>query len=224
MIIRGGCNSDFDGTLYQGNSFKVMFQVAKKEFGLKEWSVVFIGMVKAGIKGLTGGKQAFRHQFFKAFAKSFKGQSKQELEKFFHELVTIGKEEVHKELVTRIREHLNRGDAVIVLSGALLPFLHSFIEAVDLDVHVIGTELLYDENGICTGKINTIVNGDEKVRKVEDWLRNAGAPTENTVEIWAYADSESDIPLFQFADRPIVVNPKEDMVKIAENNKWPIFA
>ncbi|PAV30808.1 haloacid dehalogenase [Virgibacillus profundi] len=215
---------DFDGTLFRGNSFNVMFQVAKKDFSIKEWTVVFAGMVKAVCKGLLKGKQAFRQQFFKAFAKSFKGKTKQELESFFQQLVNTGREEVHRDLVARIREHQQQGDFVILLSGALLPFLHAFIKELQLDVHVIGTELLYDEQGNCTGEINTMINGDEKVRKVKEWMENSETSAKSEQEIWAYADSDSDIPLFRFADHPIVVNPNPAMKKIAEQNNWPIFA
>jgi phosphoserine phosphatase len=41
--------------------------------------------------------------------------------------------------------------------------------------------------------------------------------------LWAYADSESDIPLLEFADKAVVVNPSETMKKIAESKGWEIF-
>lgn len=215
---------DFDGTLFQGNSFGVMFQAAKRDFGITEWSVVFTGLIKAVCTGLFKGKQAFRHQFFKAFAKSFKGKTEYELESFFHLLVDTGKEEVHKDLVSRIRQHQQQGDSVIVLSGALLPFLHAFIKEIKLEVHVIGTELMFNAEGICTGEIDTIINGNEKVRKVKEWMGNSAVLDSEGEEVWAYADSDSDIPLFHFANHPIVVNPNASMKEIAEQNGWPIFA
>ncbi|MBB6453204.1 HAD superfamily hydrolase (TIGR01490 family) [Salirhabdus euzebyi] len=216
---------DFDGTLYQGNSFKVMFQVGKKTFGLKQWSIVFTGLVKAIITGLVKGKNAFRLQFFKAFANTFKGKTELELEEFFQQLVNIGKVDVHQGLVRQVREHQQNGDMIILLSGALKPFLTAFAKELQLDVHILSTELLLDQNGVCTGEIGTIINGEEKVKQVQKWVTKELAQSEKgTNEIWAYADSESDIPLLHFVEHPIVVNPDEDMKKIAEENKWPIFA
>src|SRR5699024_1071127 len=119
------------------------------------------------------------------------------------------------------------GDTVIILSGALLPFLQAFTKEMGLDVAIISTELKFDQNGVCTGKIGPIVNGNEKVKRVESWLKQHGYSTDANVDnpkVWAYADSESDIPLFQFATHPIVVNPDEPMKKIAEENEWPIWA
>lgn len=214
---------DFDGTLFQGNSFKIMFVAAKKDFTLKDWGIVFVGLLKSIFYRITKGKEAFRHQFFKSFAKSFKGKTNEQLDTFFKSLVLLGKEDIHTDLINKIKEHQQNGDTIIILSGALHPFLKAFVKEVDLQgVHVISTELIVDENGICTGEIGTIINGNEKVKKVEEWLRIN--QIENVDEIWAYADSNTDIPLFKYAKYPIVVNPDEEMKKIAEDNNWPIFA
>ncbi|MFD1037495.1 HAD family hydrolase [Virgibacillus byunsanensis] len=215
---------DFDGTLYQGNSFKVMFQAAQKEYSFKQWGIVGFGIVKAEVVGLLKGKNAFRLEFFKAFAKSFKGKTKAELDEFFEQLVKIGKEDVHHDLVQEIREHQHNGDTVIILSGALHPFLNAFTKALELDVHVISTEIEFEQNGVCTGKLGSIINGDEKVKKVQEWVDREDLQKSDTAEIWAYADSESDIPLFQFATYPVVVNPNQSMKEIAKKNNWPIFA
>ncbi|MBE4907687.1 haloacid dehalogenase-like hydrolase [Bacillus luteolus] len=215
---------DFDGTLYQGNSFKVMFQVGKKQFTMKQWSILFSGLVKAGAVGLANGKNAFRHQFFKAFAKTFQGKTTSELDVFFQELVDVGKAEVHQSLVLQIQKHQQNGDTVILLSGALQPFLRAFAKELQLDVHIISTELLFDQRNLCTGEIGQIINGDEKVNKLQEWLEARSMMDQPSQEIWAYADSESDIPLLNFVTNPVVVNPKDDMKKIAQQNKWTIFA
>ncbi|WP_456272370.1 HAD family hydrolase [Bacillus sp. AK031] len=216
---------DFDGTLYQGNSFKAMFQMGKRTFTSKEWAIVGAGLVKASAGGLLKGKTKFRHDFFRAFAKTFKGKTTEELDFFFQELVAFGKEEVHHDLVLKVREHQNNGDTVIVLSGALHPFLKAFIKDLQLDVHVLSTNLLFDQKGRCTGQIGEIINGDAKVKILQDWMDKQQHLAENHAkEIWAYADSESDIPLLHYVTHPILVNPKQEMVKVAEQNSWSIFA
>ncbi|MFZ3577023.1 HAD family hydrolase [Virgibacillus sp. DJP39] len=215
---------DFDGTLYQGNSFKVMFQAAKKEFVFKQWVVVGAGIVKATVSGLLNGKNAFRLQFFRAFAQSFKGKTSQELDDFFVKLVEIGIKDANQDLVHKIREHQKQGDTVIVLSGALFPFLRAFTKKLDLNVHVISTELQFDQNGICTGNLGSIVNGIEKVNKVKEWMEVHQEDESHPAETWAYADSKSDIPLFQFVKYPIVVNPDQGMKEAAKKNNWSIFA
>lgn len=212
---------DFDGTLFLGNSFKVMIEAGKKEFKVKEWSTVTGGLTMACASGLSKGKNAFRMQFFKAFAKTFKGKTKEELDFFFNKLVDIGEKNINHRLVERIREHQEKGDTIIVLSGAFHPFLEVFLKRVDLPVHIISTELMFYPNGICSGEIGTVVNGHEKVKRVEEFLFQHCLGAE---EVWAYADSKSDMPLFRFAEHPIVVNPDKEMKKLADENDWEIFS
>ncbi|WP_060681382.1 HAD family hydrolase [Virgibacillus halodenitrificans] len=219
---------DFDGTLYKGDSFKIMFQIAKKEYTSKEWIPVIGGLGKAGISGIINGKNAFKKEFFKAFAKGFRGKTKQEMDTFFEKLVDLGKTEVHTELIDRIKEHQSNGDTIILLSGALQPFLEAFVKEVDLkNIHIISTTLAYYPNGVCTGELGNIVNGEGKVTEVKKWIMRAKKEghisNEELNEIWAYADSETDIPLFQLADYPVVVNPTPAMKQVAVNNAWPLF-
>lgn len=213
---------DFDGTLFEGDSFKLMFQAGKKEFGLQSWTTIFLGTLQALFLGVTKGKHALRIHFFKAFAKTFKGKSEDELASFFDYLIQGGKGQINQSLVNKIKEHQKNGDEVIILSGALKPFLDALIEELGLTVTTIGTELLYDEKGKCTGATGPVVNGEGKVQAITNWLKVRELDPEQ-LEIWAYADSESDIPLLYFVDKPIIVNPKNKMREVAEVNHWPIF-
>ncbi|HLR80131.1 MAG TPA: HAD family hydrolase [Bacillota bacterium] len=226
VIVVAIVTVDFDGTLYQGNSFKTMLQIAQKEFTVKQWGVVSLGLSNAVIAGLFKGKNAFRTQFFTAFAKSFKGKTKDEMDIFFQKLVDIGKKDVHHQLLNKIREHQQSGDQVILLSGALQPFLKAFLKEVELDVPIISTQLKFDEHDVCTGEISQIINGEEKVAQVRNWINRQEQQSNADMgdSIWAYADSERDLPLFQFANYPIVVNPNPEMKDIAKKNEWPIFA
>ncbi len=211
---------DFDGTLFQGDSFKLMFQAGKKEFRIREWTTVTIGSLHAILLGIFKGKNALRIQFFKSFAKTFKGKTETELTSFFEHLIEAGQAEINQELVALIQKELEKGNQVMILSGALTPFLHALTDKLELGVSIVGTELVFDSFGKCTGETDNVMNGEEKVQAVKNWLQQSG---KNPVEIWAYADSESDIPLLHFADNPIIVNPKAKMRKVAEENSWPIF-
>ncbi|NIK11382.1 HAD family hydrolase [Alkalibacillus almallahensis] len=211
---------DFDGTLYQGDSFKVMFQVAKKDYGVKEWSVVGAGLVKSFVLGVVKGKTAFKHEFFRSFARSFKGKTQEELAEFFDQLARHDLERVNYDLVETVKQHQNNGDDVVVLSGALMPFLKAFTREVGLtDVETIGTQLVFDSEGVCRGQIGRIVNGDEKVEHLQNWLKSNGRDRE-TETLYAYADSETDEPLFQFVDYPYVVNPDERLKQMAVQKGW----
>ena len=214
---------DFDGTLYRGDSFKMMFKVAKREYGIREWIHVGVGLIKATVIGFFKGKDAFKHQFFRAFAKSFTGKTTEQLNTFFEALLEEGQDDIHTQLVERVKRHQEDGDRVVILSGALMPFLKAFVRNQDLEpVQIIGTHLLYDKKGKCKGKIGTIVNGDEKVNQIRGWLKENGK-YENEVDLWAYADSLSDLPLLHIVKNPVVVNPDERMREVAKEHDWPVF-
>ncbi|GAB4073080.1 hypothetical protein GCM10028778_07050 [Barrientosiimonas marina] len=218
---------DFDGTLYQGDSFKVVMEGANQAFGLKQWTVISKGLAKASTAGLTKGKNAFKLSFFEAFAKSFKGMTRAELDQFFRRLVEIGKDDVHQGLIEKIHEHERQGDQIIVLSGAFQPFLKAFTDAFSLNVHIIGTELMFNQRGLCTGHVRSVVNGDEKVNHVQAWMdrqkRFGYLTEEESRDTWAYADSESDVPLLEFVKHPFVVNPDKSVKKVAVEEGWPLF-
>src|SRR5699024_5677258 len=127
--------------------------------------------------------------------RAFKGKTTEELDRFFHKLVDIGRNEVHDGLIHKISEHQQNGDTVVILSGALMPFLRAFTKEMGLDVHIISTELQFDGDGVCTGNIGPVVNGKEKVARVKNWLDEHGHVPDKE-DVWAYADSDSDIPLF----------------------------
>ncbi|GEL77827.1 HAD family hydrolase [Tenuibacillus multivorans] len=214
---------DFDGTLYQGNSFKAMFDVAKKEYSLKQWLTVIGGTFKALARLVKEGKEAAKHTFFHAFVMSMKGKSKDELKTFFDALARSDLGKVNRPLVEKIKQHQANGDQIVILSGALKPFLVAFTEVIDLtDADIIGTELKYDEYNIAAGLMGEIVNGERKAGAVLEWLHSRDLSIE-AVTLWAYADSETDSPLLDMVDHPVVVNPNENMEKLAQEKGWPVF-
>ncbi|AOM83831.1 HAD family hydrolase [Salisediminibacterium beveridgei] len=217
---------DFDGTLYQGDSFKAMFKAGKKWFGYQQWLTLGMVILATLVTRVFKGKQAMRMCFFRGFAKTFKGMSKTKLDDFFKELASSDLSNVNMELVEKLREHEKRGDTIIILSGALHPFLEAFRDLLELDAEIISTRLTFTDDMICTGRVEKIINGEEKVTELKKWLQEKEMHPgfgESAFSTWAYADSETDIPLFEYVQTPVVVNPNEEMEAIAREKRWPIF-
>lgn len=210
---------DFDGTLYEENSAKVTIKAGGTALTFKQWVHIFGDIVK-GIVHSPGEKRDLNIIFLKSFFYQMKGMSMEEISDFFIGLVDAGKDGINKELFLRVNRHLEDGDKVVILSGALQPFLEIFVRELSLSADVIGTQLFFDDRGICTGKIGALNRGVEKVSNLQRWIKENDAEGET---IWAYADSESDIPILEFADKAIAVNPSNKLKEIAELNKWEIF-
>lgn len=109
---------------------------------------------------------------------------------------------------------------MVILSGSLHQFLETFVEYFNIEAEVIGTPLFFDDKGLCTGKIGKLNHGSEKVKNLKIWLDKKDVKEES---IWAYADSESDLPLLEFVDKAIVVNPSEKMKFISQKKGWDII-
>ncbi len=82
---------------------------------------------------------------------------------------------------------------------------------------LIGTEPVY-ANGRMTGEIDgTPCFQEGKVSKLEDWL--AQRPVS---ESWFYSDSANDVPLLEWAQHPVAVDPCPRLKSIATERGWPI--
>jgi len=211
---------DFDGTLYQHNSVMTMIKAGRKAFTLKQWVFIVMNFLRGSVNRTRGHKMDYRVILLKSFFHQMKGKNIDEMHTFFESITNTGHQSINYDLVSRITKHLENGDHVIILSGALQPFLEEFIRQLDLQADVIGTSLLYDERKICTGEIGRIIHGIDKVDRLKLWIKENNASGES---IWAYADSESDIPLLEFADKAVVVRPSNTMKEIAESKGWEIF-
>ncbi len=211
---------DFDGTLYQHNSIMTTLKVGKTMFTLKQWFYIIKDFVKGIANKTIGEKIDFRVLFLESFFLQMKGKNMEELHNFFVSLIETGYQGINYDLVSRLAEHSENGDRIVILSGALQPFLEVFIQHLDIQADVIGTSLFYDEKGTCTGKIGKINHGIEKVNRLKLWINENSAEGEM---IWAYADSESDIPLLEFADKAIVVRPSNALKRVAELKGWETF-
>ncbi len=210
---------DFDGTLYQHSSVIGMIKGGHKLLTSKqEISIILDFLRKSLIRKKYRGD--FRIVLLKSFFSQMEGKSFEEMAIFFEKALDMSQHCVNYELVSRIKEHIENNDHVIIISGALSPILELFIKKLNIQANVIGTPLCYDEKGLCTGKIGIVNRGEDKVKQIKLWITNNNVYGDS---IWAYADSESDIPLLDFADKAIVVNPTSAMRKIAKTKEWEIL-
>jgi len=100
-----------------------------------------------------------------------------------------------------LREHQACGHEVVLVSASFGVYLRPLGERLGAD-GVLGTELVVDEAGCCTGALDGgNCRGEEKVVRLRTWLdrRHGG----QGVELWAYGDSPGDHPLLAAADHPV---------------------
>lgn len=121
-------------------------------------------------------------------------------------------------VVERVKGLQADGYRVVLLSAGLGTYLRQTQPLMQTD-SVICSEVAFDSQGRCTGQFaGPEVYGAEK-------LRRALELTDGTVveRSYAFSDHISDLPLLQFVDIPICVNPDEALRALAAGLGWDIL-
>lgn len=109
----------------------------------------------------------------------------------------LGAERINLLVVERLRQHLQQGDKVIIVTGSAATVARSICAALELDVPVIGSKLRPFLGGYIS-HIHCI--GPRKVERLRQLHK---------LDRWdiVYSDSHRDIPLMQKAREVVLVNP-----------------
>ncbi|MCU0260537.1 MAG: HAD-IB family phosphatase [Ilumatobacteraceae bacterium] len=115
----------------------------------------------------------------------------------------------------RVREHRALGHRTVLITGAL-------------DFAVAGLKPLFDEivaaemsvrtDGTYSGEMTTVPpTGEARAQILADYCSAEGLSLDECV---AYADSSSDLPLFEAVGFPVAVNPETRLAAIARKRGW----
>jgi HAD superfamily hydrolase (TIGR01490 family) len=119
-----------------------------------------------------------------------------------------------------VLSHYNRGDTILIISAGhdfLIPLAASFFP-----VHSILCSQLQKKS---CGSFEAILNGpalyrEEKLRALHSWLKKQETIFDT---MYFYSDSINDLPLLEFVDIPIAVNPCPRLKQVALARNWPIM-
>lgn len=88
---------------------------------------------------------------------------------------------------------------------------------------VIATNAQRDGQGnILSGLAGDNCYGPVKLRRIEDWLREAGI-ARGDAHVRAYSDHVSDAPMLAWADEPFAVNAHGPLAALAGEKGWPLL-
>ncbi len=107
----------------------------------------------------------------------------------------------------RLRE---MGVKIVVVSASSDVYMRVLPEFLPID-HVIST-VCTAENGVYTGKVQKNCKGDEKVRRISEWLDAQGLAIDKE-NSFGYGDSPSDDAMLLLTGSPTLVNPKRKLVR-----------
>ncbi len=137
---------------------------------------------------------------------------------FFHHLVKSKISKTGLDLIKNYKQDIN---TIIILITASLSFIAAPV-AEYAGVHdLIATEAEI-QNGIYTGEIAGIASlGKGKLDRFKLWLQKEKIKSAYTI---LYSDSINDLPLLEFVDKPIVVDPDSYLYNIASEKNWEMIS
>lgn len=109
-----------------------------------------------------------------------------------------------------IKKHKENKDYLVLITASFSFYAEHIANNLGFDL-CLGSDLWRLENkytGYLYGK--NCYKEEKRYRLLVEGIRNAK---------YAYSDSISDLPLFEFAEKKICVNPKKDLKEFAEKNK-----
>lgn len=118
-----------------------------------------------------------------------------------------------------LRRHLERGEQVALVSGISQPIADAIARRWDV-THVIGSPV-EQRSGRYTGRLAGPACLDtQKARYLQRYLAQNQLALDLTAS-YAYADSYSDMGLFDLVGRPVAVYPDQRLRALAIERGWP---
>lgn len=127
---------------------------------------------------------------------------------------------VYTEAMAIVERHKKMGDTCLIITAALTYISEHISQHFPIDVH-IGSEVhLCPQGGLTLEARGVPSFRDGKVTRLLQWLEGKEYSMAGS---HFYSDSSNDIPLLEFVEHPIVVNPDERLRETALAKGWPIL-
>lgn len=160
-------------------------------------------------------RSRFNEVFYRQYRGFMRGECVSRSERLFDEVM---RPRMFDGAVERIREHQQRGERVVLVTGSLDFIVEPLAEYTKADDFIALS--MKEENGRLTGEPEGPPIGDEeKARIIRDYAERRGI---DLARSYAYADSSSDRPMLDLVGHAVVVNPGGKLKKAAESGGWEI--
>ena len=123
-------------------------------------------------------------------------------------------------VLARLREHLAAGHTVALVSGAPQPFVDAIARMWAVP-HALGSPVEVSA-GRYTGRMGRPCIDAQKAVYVRAHFTAHGLPVDYAASA-AYADSFSDLGLFELVGRPVAVHPDRRLRRLAQARGWEII-
>tara|TARA_S200000501_G_scaffold373043_1_gene419334 strand:+ start:564 stop:1235 length:672 start_codon:yes stop_codon:yes gene_type:complete len=119
-----------------------------------------------------------------------------------------------------IHKHYEKGEELLLASGTTSIIADSIAKRLEFK-NVVCTKC-EQKNNTFTGRIeNPPSLGEGKLKNVQAWMKKNGFS--DFKDTTFYSDSILDMPLLEKVEKPVAVNPDNDLYRVSQNLGWEII-
>lgn len=215
---------DVDGTLFTGHVWRGMLDYFRRTRGA--WPVRAFWYAHLPLYGLRKLKlisqEQFRGPWGAHLAWLAKGWTEEQLRGLYdfiaHEYVTPFRRE---DTIGLLADHKARGHLTVLVSTGFTGLIEAIGQTIGAQV-AVGSDLVMHD-GHCAGRIRPpVVIGAQKGIEAKRRLAALGYEVDYASS-FAYADSITDMGLFDIVGHPRPVYPDAELARVAQEKGWPVW-
>lgn len=213
---------DFDGTLYEKETFHVLMDHLKNHpVYHTNYNKFMRWMVPRyiGYKMKVYPVEKMKERSMQSYLEAIDDMSRDELITFFEEVSKKMKSDFNPVVVEKLNEHIKNGLRVMIVSGAYTQLLDAALDELHFD-DVIGSEIPFKEEFVDKEKTIYHINGTRKNDSIHEALSGIEIDWPNS---FAYADSLSDLSVLELVGNPVAVHPEKGLRTVAQERGWKII-
>ena len=219
-----GAFFDVDGTLYKANMWRGLVQYAS-EHGRKNAARLYMArnlplMLFRKLNLID--EENFRKPWVSTLGMLVKGYDQAQGDAAFRWVAEQYIEPTGlNDSIACLREHVAQDHVVVLVSAMLAPTLQVLGENLGV-TGTVGTQVDF-VNGRYTGRvIPPVCMGVDKAKLARGFLKARGIEIDFAAS-YAYADSYSDLSLFEMVGHPTAVYPDAELAALAKEKNWRVI-
>ncbi|HVZ67168.1 MAG TPA: HAD-IB family hydrolase [Patescibacteria group bacterium] len=167
-----------------------------------------------------GGYKDYIAKVVEIYRKNLKGSNEKEVKRIVREVVSDQKNKLYIYTRDLIKDLIDKNYFLLAISGSPAVMVSEFTRQLKFDYY-FGAE--YEvKDGKFTG-VQIMDVGTDKTVLINNFIEKFKNQLSLKGSI-GVGDTESDIPVLEFVENPIVFNPNLGLAKYAKKKKWRIIA
>ena len=169
---------------------------------------------------LRGATDEATEELLAEIKEVFQGTSARQIARMAPEVLVGVLPRIYPEMLEEVYAHQDAGRPTFIVSAAGDELVQLLARILYMDGG-IGTSYEVGEDGLFTGELGGAFMYGEG--KVEAMRRFADEHDIDLGASFAYSDSVSDLPMLRAVGTPVVVNPDEELTRIAREEGWRVM-